>query len=43
MPIYHESAEDVFAGLAPWVTAPREALKHLPSVTLSPSRATSRW
>lgn len=31
--------EDVFAGLAPWVTGPREALKHLPAVTLSPIEA----
>lgn len=31
--------EDVFAGLSPWVTAPRDALKHLPGVTLSPIEA----
>ena len=31
--------EDVFAGLAPWVTSPRDALKHLPAVTLSPIEA----
>ncbi len=31
--------EDVFAGLAPMTTSPREALKHLPPVTLSPIEA----
>lgn len=33
------SRDEVFAGLAPWVTAPREALKHLPALTLSPIEA----
>ena len=28
--------EEVFAGLAPWLIAPREALRHLPALTLSP-------
>ena len=28
--------EDVFAGLGPWLVRPRDALKHLPGVTLSP-------
>lgn len=33
------SRDDVFAGLDPWLIAPREALRHLPAVTLSPIEA----
>jgi tRNA pseudouridine55 synthase len=31
--------DEVFAGLAPWVTAPRDGLRHLPALTLSPIEA----
>lgn len=31
--------EEVFAGLAPWIVAPRDALKHLPSAVLAPLEA----
>ena len=33
------SRDEVFAGIAPWVTSPREALKHHPALTLSPIEA----
>lgn len=31
--------DEVFAGLQPWLVGPREALKHLPALTLSPIEA----
>ncbi|MDP2306721.1 MAG: tRNA pseudouridine(55) synthase TruB [Pseudomonadota bacterium] len=31
--------DEVFDGLAPWVTTPREGLRHLPALTLSPIEA----
>ncbi|MDP2311504.1 MAG: tRNA pseudouridine(55) synthase TruB [Pseudomonadota bacterium] len=31
--------DEVFAGLAPWVTTPRDGLRHLPALTLSPIEA----
>lgn len=34
--------EQVLAGLVPWVTTPRDALRHLPAVALSPLAA-RRW
>lgn len=34
--------EAVLAGLAPWITSPRDALRHLPAVAVSPLEA-RRW